>query len=1028
MSSTDTFQFVPASTVRDFALPFCEETDSRLHYRSPADSQLYSNRERVRDSFLDLLRQFQKQQHSLLGIENAGVAAKAIESARALLADVAPENRWWFAKFFVLELVQVGSNPLGESDKDLVLKIMEDKLVGKNPDRLRKLHRRFTSQKSATPAPSTTAKSIGSGSAAASKASGTGVSTSNNARTTKSRGNSGAIKPSNRTDRSTNNAGGASGSAATPIADNVTAALGRMRPFFADSQLFFFHFLHSCDSFEFSQLVSHHLEGQFETMRTSKSPADPRKTFTEDVLKLKVVAKFVGYLRFSPLWQVSSSIVQRAEHNSAFTVAKKEAIDTMELAQPSRGRGLDVLQLLEDSIISGSIAKCVPWLCDYLSMLSLDKLSAATTYFKQLFVLLRWLYRSRRLAALGEVGLHIGVQIERMFRILELDLVEFMHDDQSQEAQKWSPSAHVRLALEDGVGPAVDDSRQDELPFLYNQVFIQTCISELDDLRGFIQARSAPSHRVATSGRAGSGSKSSITTSGPVRSHPIRKLRPLQVILEDNPVGGDPPSQFGRISDNPLKENSNDENNDFNPTERDRDEETSIQHDELEEAVFKSSPKLKSVVEFVVDAVATNVCNHVMEHVVTPRADAIVNRNLIASGLYAMDKVDAASEQGDRARQTFQQLMGKQLPREVESTVAAALDDALRMTESRVQAAVPALVPPSTHPTMVRSTVAVASGRSSSALRNLIPKTTRTEFLKRVALRNKSILRVSSSNSASRSSSPQPSDEDSSSSNVTRTLMSAFDDHAGDEDEVVQQELLAAMKQASAEVSRVVRNHHQLRDVHGGNTDNDGNTATTLGRKLSVFTESFREYAEMTSDSPEVSHSMLVWDLLYRAMSFSLQYLSGPLKSSDEMSSTSLGETENQQQVQLLVKKVAALLEAAVRLLAPTSVDTSQAATATQCRRLSTFIDLVAEWVFSTVPTTASVHGDHSESVVRMHALLIAALRTGLRDRMDIRTDWQKWRRQDLSEDESEKATHVFQRSIWEAIDTIEQGETRTSE
>ena len=31
--------------------------------------------------------------------------------------------------FFVQELLQVGSNPFGESDKDLVLKIVKDMLV-----------------------------------------------------------------------------------------------------------------------------------------------------------------------------------------------------------------------------------------------------------------------------------------------------------------------------------------------------------------------------------------------------------------------------------------------------------------------------------------------------------------------------------------------------------------------------------------------------------------------------------------------------------------------------------------------------------------------------------------------------------------------------------------------------------------------------------------------------------------------------------------------------------------------------------
>ncbi|KAF4322505.1 hypothetical protein BBO99_00002659 [Phytophthora kernoviae] len=272
-----------ASAVRDFALPFCEETDSRLHYRTPAESLLYSNREKVRDGFLSLLRQFQQKQHSLVGIENAGVAAAAIASARELLAEVSPENRWWFAKFFVLELVQVGSNPFGESDKDLVLKIMEDKLVDT---------RAASNEDDAT--------------------------------------------------------------------KNFTATFDRMRGFFSDNQLFFFHFLHSCDSYEFSELVKHQLERQFYAIRDTTSPsADARKDFTEVVLRLKVVAKFLGYLRFSPQWQVTSSIRRLSAQNAAFKAVEREGISTLEIARDSSLDWIVVLwkvgSLLPDEALWGQL-------------------------------------------------------------------------------------------------------------------------------------------------------------------------------------------------------------------------------------------------------------------------------------------------------------------------------------------------------------------------------------------------------------------------------------------------------------------------------------------------------------------------------------------------------------------------------------------------------------------------------------------------------------------------------------------------
>ena len=49
-----------ANAVQDFALSFSEETDVRLQYLTPTESILYANREKIRDGFLSLLRQFQQ--------------------------------------------------------------------------------------------------------------------------------------------------------------------------------------------------------------------------------------------------------------------------------------------------------------------------------------------------------------------------------------------------------------------------------------------------------------------------------------------------------------------------------------------------------------------------------------------------------------------------------------------------------------------------------------------------------------------------------------------------------------------------------------------------------------------------------------------------------------------------------------------------------------------------------------------------------------------------------------------------------
>ncbi|POM75444.1 Hypothetical protein PHPALM_7453 [Phytophthora palmivora] len=590
---------------------------------------------------------------------------------------------------------------------------MEDKHLVKNPDRLRKLHRRFSSQKPSNKSPQSHVESVP-----------TGPNNYNNRPNGK--GNNNPQRKNRQDTRAATNE--------DETTKNFTVTLDRMRGYFTDNQLFFFHFLHSCDSYEFSELVKHQLERQFYAIHEIASlSADARKDFTEMVLKLKAVAKFLGYLRFSPQWQVTSSIRGLSAQNAAFKAVEREGIDTLEVARDS---SLDVKKLLEDSILHAYISKCIPWLCDYLSMLSLDRLSSGTTYFKQVVVMLKLLYRSPRLNSLGETGLHIAMQIERIFHVLRVE-GGFLHDNEYQ-SQDLLQSAEICAALaREGEGSPKEFnnvSGVDNLPFLYSQVFIENCVSELDDLRGFIQTRALSSPRRKLS--VGSGS---MGLGQPVT--PIRKLRPLQVVIEDghsvenipsftkhdNAVHAAAPEV--RLSMTGFPSN-------FSPAQE--------ENDKLSEAVFKVHPKLKGVVEFVVGTVTTDICEHVMTHVVSPRADALVDRCAMESGLLTVGRNSVTSQIEDAAfaaRASFQMLITSKTRHEANSAVAIALKEALRLGEDRVSAAVPPFMPPISHPTLTNSIVFVALQRTRGALRALVPKSSQTEFVKRVAFRNKSLLK-----------------------------------------------------------------------------------------------------------------------------------------------------------------------------------------------------------------------------------------------------------------------------------------------
>lgn len=856
-----------ASAVRDFALPFCEEMDSRLHYRSPTESVLYSNREKVRDSFLDLLRHFQKQQHSLLGIESAQVAASAVASANNLLGEVSPENRWWFAKFFVLELIQVGANPFGESDKDLVLKIMgEDKLVVKNPDRLRKLHRRFSSQKQSTKAPATSTNQAPSGSNSNSSnnngnhsSKNQSVSSNNNSKSTGGGGKSDS-RTENNNHYSNNSTKSSPAGASSGYSVSITATFETTRAYFAENQQFFFHFLHSCDSYEFSQLVKYQLETQFQAIwrdnNTSNSSssisissvnttADARKSFTDVVLKLKVVAKFLGYLRFSPHWHNSSSLVQLSKQNPAFKAAKKEAIWTLENAESV---GLDVKLLLEQSIMDAKLSKCVPWLCDYLTMLSLDKLSLSTTYFRQLLVLLERIYHSSRLDALGETGLYIAMQIERVFHVLDVDVAGFL-DDTQLRSPVLQPPTSLLLALENVKSSVTFRTGEDTLPFLYSQVFVQSCVNELEDLRGFIQTRAKPSHRALKH-----------VPGGLAHAIPIRKLRPLQVVMEDE--HNDELLLLGKADATSAAQPSSSSSSPFGSSAT-----TMSDDDKLSESIFKIHPNLRKVVEFVVEVVATNICEHVLQQIVTPSVDAFINSCVSESGLNP--RGSRLTAELDSATILFLQLLDNRTARTIHEDVSKSLSEANRLCEDKVRASVPPLIPPSCHPTLAKAVMLVALNRTRGVVRNLIPKSSRSEFLKRLAFRKKAILKETASKSVAQASnnatttSTSGSDED----NVVRTLSSMFDEHAGVEDSN-EDELLLELRQTSAQIFKLCSTRHARASL-----DEWTKLHASLSRHVRSFINSLEEL-DNASVRPESDlettrrqiHELPVWDATWRVV------------------------------------------------------------------------------------------------------------------------------------------------------------------
>ncbi|KAH9112977.1 hypothetical protein AeMF1_012765 [Aphanomyces euteiches] len=377
---------------RNFAVPFREDTDSRLHFRTPEETVVYSNREKARDSFLALLRTWQSAQSSMTNRQDT------IQPG-VVLDELLSSNHWWFAQLFVTELLQVGINPLGENDRDLVAKIIgDDKL--KNADRLRKLHQRLTHNQT--------------------------------------KQNSLALERKVAKD------------------DNDIDAAP-----FTDNQRFFYEFLTGSNRHEFSSLVATVLHAnlvQILNTLTSLSPSSLRKNFSVMVLQAKLLGKFLGWLHFSPYW----TLPQWTNNNAAMEAASREAIRMRnQIPVP-----LDINVYLEASIADHTLMAHIPWICDYLMMVTKDPIAVETTYFQKVFNRLQQVYCSPRLnASPSENTLYLMLQLEGLLRSKRM-------------AQAQSPL--------DG-GLQIQCQHMDAIPFLVNSLYVQSCVKDVAIFRRFLQ-------------------------------------------------------------------------------------------------------------------------------------------------------------------------------------------------------------------------------------------------------------------------------------------------------------------------------------------------------------------------------------------------------------------------------------------------------------------------------------------------------------------------------------------------------------
>ena len=174
---------------------------------------------------------------------------------------------------------------------------------------------------------------------------------------------------------------------------------------------------------------------------------------------------------------------------------------------------------------------------------------------------------------MGETGVYVTMQIEKLF-----DLLPTVSSDvrQPHERRQWRQRHHrsteimSALTRRESVG-------EDALPFLYSKMLVQVCVSELEDLRGFLQTRTKQTQQ-------------QMTTTTTTTTASIRKVRPLQVLTHDHDHNEQLTLSSSTTTSTPSSSSTN----------------------HLHDAVFQRHPAMRRAVEFVVDMVVTTVCEWVV--------------------------------------------------------------------------------------------------------------------------------------------------------------------------------------------------------------------------------------------------------------------------------------------------------------------------------------------------------------------------------------------------------------------------------
>jgi hypothetical protein len=321
-----------------FSLPFEPDRDSRHNFKTPAEISMYQNREVTRDAFLSQLRVFITAKSKVFLPQQVDkVRETAQYESRKIIANISSHNMLWFAQFFCELLLQVGLAPVEEMDQELLQIVADDR------DKLQKLHKRFFKK--------------------------------NPSRSSQTRAGFGSS--STITGRRNERYRNFNDSNSNEIKLSTIPAFQEALSYFPGYQEFFFIFLYSVNSYNFGMHLLHQVVKKTSGLVSNHSLSGLEKR----TLDLELLARFLGFLIFSPNWHVENIDLNKLKpciHSLDHGLDLLEAI------------GLPLSKLIKESWDGGYTFLIIPWVTELLKMSKWDSISQSSMNFRQILANLRF--------------------------------------------------------------------------------------------------------------------------------------------------------------------------------------------------------------------------------------------------------------------------------------------------------------------------------------------------------------------------------------------------------------------------------------------------------------------------------------------------------------------------------------------------------------------------------------------------------------------------------------------------------------